>query len=80
MKKKVRMFEARDIESLEEKINEFLEQLAVEDLVDIKYSIVPEAISMDTETGVYPSASYTALIIYNGRASHSYDLPPVPQF
>lgn len=75
MKNKIKMFEAREIEGLEEKINEFLEKLGVEDLVDIKYSIVPEAISMDTETGVYPSASYTALIIYKDRTYRSDHVP-----
>lgn len=58
MKVKVKIFDEEHEKDLEDKINEFLEEIDYEDLIDIKYSI---SSFYDYKAQIY---CYSALIIY----------------
>lgn len=58
---KFKGFSDKSLEGLEKQLNDYFAQLAPK-TIDVKYAIVHEAIAVDTETGVYPSVLYTALV------------------
>lgn len=62
---KVTAFSDDKLDELEEQLNSFFSSSSEKfELIDVKYAIAHESVTTDTETGVYSSMKYTALVIY----------------
>ncbi|WP_256217325.1 sporulation protein Cse60 [Paenibacillus sp. OV219] len=64
----MKTFAEAHLEELEVRINKFMDSLEdVLKVVDVKYAIAHEAVATDSQTGVYPSMVYTALVLYDRK-------------
>ncbi|MNN73181.1 hypothetical protein D3C76_419320 [compost metagenome] len=60
----VEAFEAQNITELSDMIDEFISAMEQGQLIDIKYQVVPTAVTTNSERGVSSDSKYTALIIF----------------
>lgn len=59
----IKIFQNDSIEDLQNDVNVYLRNLDYDTKVEIKYQVEHRSIGTDSETGVYPDASHTIIVI-----------------